>query len=147
MARGSREIWLIDTNVLVYFLNEQSNHHTQAASALKLCEERGATQVVAQQNLLELIHVLRDGYGLEQTVVLAKIEILVSKRVQIITPKQKTWEKVRQLLKQSAFGGKSDLFDLFLQATAMGNNVTGVLTADKSGFIALPDFKVKSLGS
>lgn len=123
--------YLVDTNILVYSVNQRSPHY---ASTRKLLEEglkQGASFVVAHQNLIEFIAVLTKGYSILLNDALSDAESFAS-RFEVIAPLPTTFERYIRLAQKT----KKTLypFDLYLAATMMDNDVERIITANAKDF-------------
>lgn len=131
---------LIDTNILVYAINESSPKHQQAKQFLK---HNQGQLIVAHQNIIEAIKVLTQPKFLKPMdsesaikAVLAIIEIC-----QIIIPKFGTEFIALELIKRSDLTGNR-IFDAYLAATALSNNVDLIATDNIKDFKKFKEIKV-----
>lgn len=143
------EIILFDTNVLVYnqdrnskFYQEASAYHNKAFSG----EIKGAVTV---QNFLEfsavMINPRKIVRPLTQKLVAAEIRKYIQSRVfNIVVPNEKTLPVFISLLKKYKLKNPRQVFDLFLAATMISNDIFCILTANVGDF-AFKEIKVINL--
>lgn len=123
--------YLVDTNILVYSVNQESPHYLSARKLLEEGFEQGASLVVAHQNLIEFVAVLTRGYSVRLKDALSDAESFAS-RFEVIAPLPTTFERYLQL----AHKAKETLypFDLYLAATMMDNDLERIITANAKDF-------------
>jgi len=124
--------YLVDTNILLYTLDKKSPFHKESVKIMN--NKRRAELVVAQQNLLELVAVLRRGFKVPLKQAIADAQIFAN-NLKLIFPRPQTWltftglaEKVRPTIYP---------FDIFLAATMLDNGIDKIITANKKDFVGL----------
>ena len=123
--------YLVDTNILVYSVNQRSPQYANSRRLLENGFSDGVLFVVAHQNLLEFIAVLTRGYSVKLKDALSDAASFAS-RFEVITPLPGTFEKYLQLtqkVKETLYP-----FDLYLAATMQDNDVECIITANPKDF-------------
>ncbi len=133
----------IDTNVLVYYLDENSPFHAECRSKLtSLVESRQA--VITQQNLIELAAVLtRKGVGLSETQYLMKG---FADSIPVIRPTQLSFDLFFRFLDAGCKRGVA-LFDLYLAAIFISHRVTSLYTYNEKDFRDIEGLEIWKAGS
>ncbi len=128
---------LLDSNVLVYAHNEDSSFHSQA---LKLVTEiiRGEIfGVLSSQNLLEFYSVITDERRLDGPLAPKLASGLVNEYLfspfEIIYPNLETNKIIIEMLKKNEFKN-GQVFDVFLVATMLSNDIRHIVTANVTDF-------------
>lgn len=124
---------LFDTNILVYAYNTSSSYYEKARSLY----EEVDNIFIAQQNLLELYSVITDKRRIEfpatHKEALALLHIYHSENFTIINPTSQTTEVLLTLLKGTEVNN-TEIFDTYLVATMLTNQVRTIYTADEKVF-------------
>ncbi len=112
MTHISSKKLALDTNILVYLLNNASSFHDQARLAVLITEKQKIQLVVCQQNLVELIKVLTDYYQYKLTQAVSQVNKLLETNIQVVTPLTSTINTYLELCQK--VGGKAKRhFDLY----------------------------------
>lgn len=131
---------LIDSNILVYAINTYSPKHKKAQIFL---QENVGNLVVAQQNILETLRVLTHPKFPKpmkiKEALIAVEKILEAAR--IIHPESETYYILLELIKKYNLGGDK-IFDGYLVATALSNNVKVLATDNTKDFQGLTEIKM-----
>jgi len=101
---------------------------------------------LAQQNLVEFIHVVTDPRQMEKHLLLPKALAEAEKFHQlfrIISPLESTAEELFNLIGKKSKLGKGKIFDLYLAATMLSNGVGTIYTFNASDFKDVPGITVK----
>lgn len=131
---------LIDTNILIYAINEDSSKHEQAKAFLK---ENKDSLEITHQNVLESLRVLtHPKYSkvmkLEDA---TEAVFLIVNSCRLITPTIHTIYIFFDLI--TLYALKSDqVFDAYLAATALSNNVDTIATDNEKDFKKFANLKV-----
>ncbi len=134
--------FLVDTNILVYLLDKESEFHLQVLNFFEWTEENNHALVVTQQNILELINTLAVDYKANLKQAISKTRrLLGAKEFKIIFPLPGTLDRFFNISKKE---GKEP-FDLYLTATALDNGVDTIITNNKDDFSGVKGFKALSL--
>ncbi len=125
---------LFDTNVLVYAYNTSSPFFDKA----RLLYEEVSYICIAQQNLLELYAIITDKRRIEhpvsQKVALALLDIYQNtENFTLIHPNAQTPKLLYTLMQQKSVNN-TEIFDTYLVATMLTNNVKTIYTADEKVF-------------
>lgn len=123
--------YLVDTNILVYSVNQKSQKYHRARKLLEEGFEQGVPFVTAHQNLLEFIAVLTKGYAVKLEDALSDVKAFAS-RFEVIAPLPFTFERYLNLAQK--VGRKLYPFDLYLTATMLDNGVERIITANPDDF-------------
>jgi hypothetical protein len=142
------EISLLDTNVLVYAADETSPFH-QASVALREKGLKGEILLcVCPQVLNEFFAILTDPKRVSnprsQEEALLEIEkYFYSRNILKIYPSPEVMKKILSLLKRYEIT-KQEIFDLYLVATMLSNNVNQIYTFNQEDFLKYTEIKVLS---
>lgn len=131
---------LIDSNILVYAINTASPKHKNAQIFL---QENSADLVVAHQNILETLRVLthpKFPKKMKLKDALASIEGII-RVAKIIQPRYETYYVFLELLKKHKFGG-DQVFDAYLLATALSNNIDLIATDNTKDFTKFKEINI-----
>ena len=134
----SPEPYLLDTNVLVYAVDQMSPYH-KAASSLANKGFNGDIQAcVSPQILSEFFATVTNpkvvSATTEQKEVVSEMrKYFVSSRILKIYPTSATLKIMLDLLDKYAVS-RQDVYDLQLVATMLSNNITTICTYDVNGF-------------
>ena len=142
MTDTSKRNFLVDTNLLVYLIDEKSEFYLSVFKFFEWVEKSNNTLVVAHQNILELMNTLIVDYKLELKEASDKAnKLLAGREFRIIFPLPSTLDKFFSFLKKP---GKRT-FDLYLAATAIDNGIDTIATNNKDDFLGVKEFKVLDL--
>lgn len=131
---------LVDTNILVYAINEDSSKNKQAKIFLR---DNQGKLTVAHQNIIETIKVLTQPKFSKPLKPRLAIEAVLAiiENCQIIVPKHGTEFITLELIKRSNLSGKR-IFDAYLTATALSNGVDTIVTDNTKDFKKFKEIKV-----
>ena len=128
---------MIDTNILVYANNKDSQFHTICKSIIEKAIKGEVEAVISVQNLIELYAVITDKRRVEHPLspIKAKelIEFYKESNIRIIAPKPQTIDTVVALIASHSPKSQS-IFDYLLAATMMDNSVYGIYTVNSEHF-------------
>lgn len=128
---------LIDTNILVYANNKDSEFHNICKSIVEKAIKHEIEAVIAVQNLIELYAIITDKKRVEHPLspVKAKelIEFYKSSNIRIIAPTPKTIDSIINLIEKHNPKSQS-IFDYLLAATMMDSGVFSIYTANNEHF-------------
>ena len=144
MTHISNKKFALDTNILVYLLNNASSFYDQARLAVLKTEKQKIQLVVCQQNLVELVRVLTDYYQYNLIQAVNQVNKLMETNIQVVTPLTSTINTYLELCRK-ADGKARRHFDLYLAATLIDNKIETLITNDKSGFKGIKKLKVIDL--
>ena len=137
---------LIDTNILVYANNKDSEFHTTCKSIVTKSVKGGIKAAVAIQNLVELYAIITDKRRVENPLTPKKAKDLIefyngNENIRIIAPNTGTLDIFMKIISQHNIKSQS-VFDLFLVATMLDNNIQGIYTANSKDFERFKDITV-----
>ena len=129
---------LIDTNILVYANNEDSPFHSKCKAVVEKAVNGGIKAAVSIQNLVELYAVITDKRRVERPLSPAKATELINfykaqENIKIIAPTVQTLGTLTLLIEGHKPKAQS-IFDLFLVAAMMDNNIHTIYTANSDHF-------------
>lgn len=127
---------LVDSNILIYAINEDSSKHTLAKKFLK--ENKGNLSL-AHQNIFEAIRVLTHPKSRKPlTVRLAVVAVSnIAEALKIIQPDHRTKIIALEFVKEFGLAGNR-VFDAYLAATALSNDIDTVATDNVKDFKKFP---------
>lgn len=127
---------LLDTNILVYANNKDSPFHKISQQLVEHALNDNIGAVLAVQNLVELYAIITDKKRVEHPLNCDTAKRLIEfyeNHIVIIHPTQHTVRTLAKLIgiyKPSA----QSIFDCFLAATMLDNNIHKIYTADAKHF-------------
>lgn len=120
---------LIDTNILVAYINRDHPFHLSAKKLFQRILQKEFKPILSSQNLLELTAVLVHAFKIPQQEVVADVELFANDPLfEIIYPNLDVLNKFFNLMKNKS---SIHTVDTFLIATVLGNGVEIIITADK----------------
>jgi len=135
-----KKSYLLDTNILIYSLDKKSFYFKKSSEILRLCFNKQITGLIAQQNLLELANILINTYKISRTEVIKDINLFVLElNLKVIFPGSKTITTFLKLLKKSK--KEKEVFDLYLAATMIDNQVENILTRNIKDFAGIEEIQ------
>lgn len=128
---------LIDTNILVYANNKDSQFHAICKSIVEKAINGDIEAAIAVQNLVELYAVITDKRRVENPLSPVKAKELIgfykSSNIRIIAPTPQTVDIIAKLIEKHSPKAQS-IFDYLLVATMMDNSVYGIYTVNSEHF-------------
>ncbi|MEK7517774.1 MAG: PIN domain-containing protein [Patescibacteria group bacterium] len=123
---------IVDTNILIYAINADSQKHKKAQKFLKANEGK---LEISHQNILEAIRVLtHKRFSRPMALKNALKAILsVSKSCSMISPNDSTYYFAVELIKTYKLTGNR-IFDAYLTATALSNGIKSIATDNTRDF-------------
>lgn len=141
---------LFDTNILVYAHNSDSTLHQYALNIVKDAVEGKLKGVLAQQNLLEFYSIITDHKRVANPLSPKEARELIKDYLhspfEIIFPNKETGEIVLSFCQENNIKN-GEIFDVYLAATCVSNNVKTILTANIKDFKNLTVINVIDLNS
>ena len=130
--------YLIDSNILIYAGNEDSEYHTRASEVMRKMSVGEIQACIAYQSLYEFYAVITDPKRVEKPVSLqtareATEQYMKARNIRKIHPLRTNLRNVVVLLRKYEIS-KQNIFDLVLVATMMDNKVTGIYTNNEVHF-------------
>lgn len=139
---------LLDTNVLVYAHNQDSPFHSKSLSLVKRAIEGQFKGILAQQNLAEFYSVITDQRRIDSPLSPLKAQEIFEDYLKlpfrIIVPNQETI-KILSMLCQKKRITNGQIFDAYLVATMLSNQIKHIVTANVKDFKSFTGIKVLSL--
>ncbi len=139
---------LFDSNVLVYAHNQDSLSHSKAVKLITEVAKGGVFGILTFQNLLEFYSVITDKRRLSNPVTPKLATELVNRYLyspfEIIYPNIDTNKIIVELLKKNQFKD-GQIFDVYLIATMLSNNIRRIVTANVSDFKKFDSISVLDL--
>lgn len=137
---------LLDTNILVYGHQEQSEFHTRARSILLQGFEGKVPMCVCPQVLMEFYSTITNPKRVTNPAppeeAIEEIEkYLNNGNIRKIHAGEDTWGHTLGLLKQHALKGMK-VFDLQLVATMLANDVSRIYTFNRDDFLRFTEVEV-----
>ena len=130
---------LLDTNILVAFLNRKHPYHSQVREIFEKLNGGEFKGVVSSQNLLELGAVLVHAFKISRQQAAKDLSLFFSDPLlEVIYPTPGVLERFFKLMKKSK---GLHVVDIFLLATALVNGVEVLITGDKE-FLKIKEIEV-----
>ena len=142
----SNEPSLIDSNILVFSHNIASPFQERAKELLFLVLNGEIKGVLSPQNLLEFYSVITNPKRVEKPLLIADVSFLVdeyltSGDISFIYPKEGTSSRAFSLARKYQIR-KADIFDTYLIATMLDNDVKIIYTDNDKHFRIFEEIKV-----
>ena len=138
----------IDTNVLIYALNEESSFHDQARKLLASVAENTYFGIVCWQNLTEFYAIVTDKRRFPRPLLpseaMVEIKKLFEMGIEVIGANQRARAIWSGILKVVMPKGQQ-VHDTFLAATFLSHGVDILVTENKADFEAIKNLKVLEL--
>lgn len=130
--------YLIDSNILIYASNEDSEYQPQALEVMHKVLAREIQACTAYQSLYEFYAVITNPKRVEKPISLQQARETIerymrARNIRKIYPVKTNLKNVLKLLKKYEVS-KQNIFDLVLVATMMDNKVTGIYTRNEAHF-------------
>lgn len=137
---------LIDTNILVYAHNADSDLNRTAKRLILDAIDGKVESCITPQNLLEFFSIITNPKRVEKPLdpKIAHQEIInywYSIRIHKIYPSNSAFIRTAQLLKELGLS-KTEIFDCFLYVTMEENNIHEIYTKNSYHFSKFPNLKV-----
>ncbi|MDP3758439.1 MAG: type II toxin-antitoxin system VapC family toxin [Candidatus Daviesbacteria bacterium] len=131
---------LIDTNILIYAINEDSPKHKLAKEFLSWNKQ---TLVISHQVILEAIRVLTHPRFSKpmQSASAVKSVSAIAAACQIIIPNYQTYYLTLELINKFSLSGNR-IFDAYLASTAITNEIYQIATDNVRDFKKFKEVKV-----
>lgn len=139
---------LLDTNVLVYAHNQDALFHLPALRLISSILKGDIKGVLAQQNLWEFYAVITDKRRVMKHLSVNEASDLVESYLKssfdIVLPTKETTKIALALGKQGKVKG-GQIFDAFLVATMLSNNLKTIITLNSKDFTPFSQIQVINL--
>lgn len=143
----SHDTTLIDTNVLVYAYNADSEYYAVCRTLLDRAIKGELSACLAPQILFEFFAVVTNPARVAKPITPADALDEMTKladSLPLIMPPMYVHESVINLLRKLGFGSKH-IYDVVLAATMLGNGIAQIYTYDVDRFQKIPGIRVLSL--
>jgi len=141
---------LLDTNILVYAHNSSSIFHSQSLDTVKDVIEGRLRGLLTHQNLLEFYSIITDRKRVANPLSPEEAQELVNNYLhspfEIIFPGQETGEILLSLCQENSIKN-GEIFDVYLAATCLSNNIRTILTANVKDFQNLAGINIIDLNA
>lgn len=132
--------WVFDSNLIIYGLDKTSRFYEPVFQLFALARDKKIQIILTQQNLSETIQVFVRGYKLQPSKIIKHLNGLINDlEIIVISPQTKTHQHFFDLI--SKVEKPIDIFDYYLAATMLDNNVSQILTANDKDFTKIPGIK------
>jgi len=123
---------LIDSNILVYAINSSSPKHDRAK---KFLQEKVNSLIVTHQNILETLRVITHPKLPSPMAPREALEAVerITEVCRIVTPDYKTHTIAKELIRKHNLSADM-VFDAYLTATAMSNDISTIATDNVKDF-------------
>ncbi len=136
---------LFDTNILVYAHNQDSPFHDKSLSLVNKVITGKLKGVLAQQNLIEFYSITTDKRRVTKPLTLVKAQQLLEDYLKmpfrIIAPNIETI-KILPVLCQKNKIKNGEIFDAYLVATMLSNQIHSIVTVNVKDFKSYDEIKV-----
>lgn len=137
---------MIDTNILVYANNKDSEFHGICKSIVEKAVNGEVNAVVSIQNLIELYAVITDKKRVEHPLSATKAKELIdfyrnSNNLKVIVPTTQTIDTIARLIEKHSPRAQS-IFDYMLAATMLDNGIHIICTANSAHFKHFESIKI-----
>jgi len=130
---------LIDTNILVAYINKEHPFHQRVKKLFAQIIKGDFKPILSSQNVLELVSVLVHTFKIPKKEAVADVGAIIDSHLfEVIYPNSNVLTRFFYLIKKEI---SLHVVDLFLIATALENRVEAVLTTDKK-FKEIKDIEV-----
>lgn len=142
------DLALIDTNVLVYAMDNSSPYYTESKTLVEKGRKGELSLCVTPQILCEFYAVVTDSKRIKKPITRQEAihelnRFIRSQNIRVIYVTSLVTKKILELLDQYPVV-KQDIFDLKLVATMLSNNVTKLYTYNRSDFEQFTEIEVLS---
>lgn len=140
----SSNLVLFDSNILIWAHDTESPHHRKAKELVEAALTKKINACLAHQNLLEFLSIVTNPKRLSQTLSLTKTLKIVGNYLRyfnIISPQEATLNLVLMSIRDFKMR-KAKVFDAYLVATMLTNNIATIYTANDKDFKKFAD-KIK----
>jgi len=129
--------YLIDTNILIYAYNTDSELHEPALNLMQEAINGEMDAYIADKTLYEFYAIVTDNKRVENPVepseAIEVIEFIRNSKIEVILPTIKTISILTQLLEKYNIR-KQKIFDAVLAAMGIENNIKIILTRNDKDF-------------
>ena len=143
-------MYLIDSNILVYAINEDSEYHSESYKIIDLINRGKIQGCIFLQNVLETFAVITDSRKVEnpltpvEAIQIIKDDYIDNPMIVKIVPKLSVIDRILGLFDKYEVK-RQEIFDLCLVATMLDNDVKGIYTLDTKYFEKFEFLEIKSI--
>lgn len=143
MMKWNFETYCIDTNILVYATNKDSAYFKESKKILEIIAKGEIKGVITPQNVFEYISVVtskkRVFNPVSTHVAVSAIEHFIESGIKIIYPLEESLNEGLKLADMVKVRGQK-VFDVYLAATLIDNNIRFLITANDKDFDAFKKY-------
>ena len=143
---------LFDTNILIYNQNIKSEFYKESAKWHDLATSGEISAVIASQNFAEFANSMVNSKKVSKPLLPKVAALEIEKYLSlpecftVIYPNNESLNYFNKFLAEfPKTGSPRRIFDLFLVATMLGNNIKRILTANAKDFASFPQIEVVRL--
>ena len=140
-----RKGFLIDTNVLVYAINKDSQFHIESKNLFEFAMNTNVNAYLSTNNLLEFLAIVTDRKRIENPLSVgqaeAVIEIILNSNINIINPDKSSIIKAIEISKELEIKGQK-IFDLILVGMMEVNDISTIVTYNTKDFTKIKEIDV-----
>jgi predicted nucleic acid-binding protein len=137
--------YLIDTNILVYAYNEDSEFHEEALRILENALNKNINAAIADKNLFEFFAIITDKKRIENPITTDEaidiINFLVDSNIKIIYSSPFGFLKTLELAGKYKIK-RQEIFDTNLVALMIQNKIDTIITANEKHFKNIKEINV-----
>lgn len=146
LTESSTPLALLDTNVLVYAIDAEAQHHRASKALLETARDAGGGLCVTPQNLAEFLAIVTDPRRVRQP--LTNDEALKAVRglaalpgLAILPVPVDILERFLGIVERYAMS-RQRVFDAYLVATMLGSGVRRIFTFNSTDFASIAEIEV-----
>lgn len=147
---NKKNLWVgIDTNILVYFLNEESIYHPRAKAFVDKLQKGEILGVVSWQNLTEMYAIVTDRRRFPRPMLASQVvetmkQFQENSNIKVILPLINTKEIFFKLILKIR-PKSQQIHDIFLAATLVSNGIDTLITENTGDFKGMEGLKAIGL--
>ncbi|MFC2131177.1 type II toxin-antitoxin system VapC family toxin [Bacteroidota bacterium] len=139
---------LIDTNLIVYALNKDSEFHKECLAIMSAALNGKLKAAIAEKSLYEFYAITTDKRRVEKPVSVKKateiIELLIGSKIDILYSSPASISKTIELIRKYKVR-KQDIFDYVLIGIMLASSITQIYTYNKKDFSRIKEIRVLEL--
>ncbi len=142
MKKQLGENWGVDSNIIIYALDNKSSFFKKAENFFNsFIKKNNINLYITHQNILEIEKVFIDFYKLKREKVIEAIyNLLEAFNFNVISPLPTTLSYYHTLIQGK--NSKIDLFDYYLAATYLDNKINNLFTINTKDFSNIKELNV-----
>jgi len=138
-------MFLIDTNILVYAFNAGSPFHVSSYKVVHNASKNPNTAVVSEKNLFEFYAIVTDAKRVEHPAnpedALNFINYIADSSIQILFSNQLSFKRTIELILKYSIT-RQEVFDIYLVGIMLAHNVKTIVTANDTHFRSISEITV-----